>query len=149
MKNYKIVSVLALFLFMTMNCKKDEKPTVVPDITGTHIEVEDLKAYLPNKLLTEASLVYKNSSGEEKLLTTTFSERDFKAKAEGKEYSYNQFFIRFSNEEDPRFSIELHGYGLYTSKFDVQKVISASLMPLNSTGSSLVSCQFENGKTNC
>jgi len=146
MKNYNILSILFFACLTIISCKKDKEP-ITTDISGTHISVDDIKNYLPTHLLQKnASVVYKNSTGEEIVLQTTFTERTFNAEEQGKPYTYTQFFVRFSDTKNPNFSIELYGYGLYTSKFDVQKSIRAYLMPLNNGIGSIVSSEFKNGK---
>lgn len=142
---------MVLFVLL-LGCNNEEPLPTNPAENGndnqfvSHITIDEVLSYIPDELKNKTLVVFKDESGNEKKLETSFIE-DVKQRTEhGASYTREIFTIRYFSADEPYFRMELTGQGLYSSKLEIKKDLNAMLMPMNPSGSSSVTIEFENGQ---
>ena len=146
----KKLLILSLFLssFFQFGCKDNVAPETPNNlIEGTHLDIEAVKAYIPEELKAQKECVYMNELGDMKTLKVRYREQVTPRVLGGQTYKSDELEITLYDESDPLFQIAMIGSTNYKQDYTVTIGITVMLMPANPQGSILSGIRFdEDGK---
>ena len=145
MKN--LLKVLGFFFVISLGCSDIDDKSSQPNSLEMII-LDDVKSLMPVELLNNKHIIFKNDNGDEWKMSTTFQTTVLENKVNGIDYKHEQFIVRYNDNNEHSFRMDINGTGLYSLDNDIQKSISAFLMPANPSGSASVSIEVENGAIN-
>lgn len=144
MKN-TILSFAILVSCLQFGCNDSITPeTPTNFIEGTHLDIEAVKAYIPEELKAQKECVYMDESGNIKSLKVRYREQVTPRVLAGQSYKSDELEITLYDESDPYFQIALLGVTNYNpSDYSVIVDLTVMLVPANPQGSILSGIRFD------
>ncbi|MFQ5445571.1 MAG: hypothetical protein ACE5FF_01445 [Saprospiraceae bacterium] len=145
MKKLLILFCVCNLMFI-YSCKDDEDTELTKGIEGTHLKIDDIKAYLPIEFETGKKAVYTDANKNETTLSISYEEYTATAQYGGQSYLSDKVEISLYMAENPNFLIALLPGANYAVGNSIVRAISVVMMPGNQSGSIIGSIKFdENG----
>ncbi len=140
--------LLFLITFFHYSCRDDVPPETPDDlIAGTHLDIDVVKAYIPEELKAQKECVYVDESGNMRTLKVSYREQITPRVLNGQAYESDELEVTLYDESDPLFQIVMVGSANYKQDFSVAISLTVMLMPANPQGSILSAIRFdENGE---
>ncbi len=126
MKNLLYLLVFSA-LFFNFSCSGDDEG-VTPPIEGSHVEINDLKAFLASEIKSESNVRYVNPQGSVKMTQIDYKESTEDLSLDGQSYTSDKFTVSLSEGAGGDYLINLVG----TATFD-SKAFNVLLVPGNGT----------------
>ncbi len=146
MNSYNLITILFISTILLLGCKNDDKNSTITPTINSHLNIDEVKDFLPSAYKNGSILVYKNENNEEWLLSTNYFEAIEERQFEGVMYKNDAFQASIFDSEDHSFQISISGQANYSKPYEVVKSISFDLMPLNPTGTVGVFVRFTDGQ---
>lgn len=145
----KIYYVLLAICLSAFACEKDKTEGVPASIEGSHIDIAEVKNYLPQAYFQSAKLIYKNAEGQEVRLNSIPTEGTSQRILDGFNYTSEGFDIQLYTDVgvEPVIKIVVAGGAAYLNDGrTISKTLDAILMPANTAGNTWAIVEFKDGK---
>lgn len=147
MKNFKYALLIILSIALFSQCTKEEpKPSPEIDYSGETISIAEIFNFVPEYLLKKSTIIYKNASGEEITLKSTYNTQISEGKIGDVEYSTETFETRLYSESNILLNITLKASGIVWTDGTVSKSLIVMLMPFHPGGNLFLDISFEDGE---
>jgi hypothetical protein len=138
------ISLGLLFIFSACSDEvKNAGNGLSTGIAGTHLKIDDIKAYLPSAFASEKKIVYTDAQNNKTTLYSSYEEHTVENQYQGQAYLSDKLEVSLYLPDDKEFLIEIVPSASYIENGDVVRSLSTIFMPGNSSGSIIGSIRFD------